>query len=213
MASNHQEDTQSTPHRVLALYKFVSPFLPKESLKDLQAEIETTCRKYRTRGTLLLAEEGINGTICYPFSSSKKQDEEEEKQEDPVLEYLQSKFDNSLRIRVSDADRPVFSRLKIKIKSEIVTMQQEDIHPTECVGMYVKPSKWNELLEDPECLVIDTRNEYEVQVGTFRNAVNPHTQNFTEFPEWMSQNLAVAAEKQPPKKIAMFCKYGRRRKK
>jgi UPF0176 protein len=202
MTSNHQEDTQSTPHRVLALYKFVSPFLPKESLKDLQAEIETTCRKYRSRGTILLAEEGINGTICYP----KNQEEE-----DPVLAYLQSKFDNSLRIRVSQADRMVFSRLRIKIKKEIVTMHQEDIHPTECVGMHVKPSKWNELLEDPECLVIDTRNEYEVQVGTFRNAVNPHTQHFTEFPEWMSQNLA-AAEKQPPKKIAMFCKYGRRRK-
>lgn len=203
--SSKLQDEATTPHRVLALYKFVSPFLPKENLQDFQAEIETTLRKYQTRGTLLLAEEGINGTICYPFSSSKQGGETNE---DPVLEFLQSKFDNSLRIRISEADRPIFYRLKIKIKSEIVTMQKEDVHPMECVGTHVKPAKWNELLEDPECLVIDTRNEYEVQVGTFRNAMNPHTQNFTEFPEWMNTHLAdpKAEEKAPPKKIAMFCK-------
>ena len=124
---------------------------------------------------------------------------------DNLLEFLQSKFNNSLRIRISRADQPVFSRLKIKIKSEIVTMHKDDVHPTECVGLYVKPNKWNDLLEDPDCLVIDTRNDYEIKVGTFRNAVNPHTQSFVEFPQWMSQNLA--AREKPPKKVAMFCKW------
>jgi UPF0176 protein len=189
------EETNHTPHRVLTLYKFVSPSLPENSLKDLQAEIETECRKYRGRGTFLLAQEGINGTICYPFSPKQEKD--------PLLDYLQSKFDNSLRIRLSSTDRAIFARLKIKIKSEIVTMHQEGCHPAEAAGTYVKPDKWNDLLQDPDCLVVDTRNDYEVQIGTFRDAVNPHTRNFTEFPDWMQKNLV--GEK-GPKKIAMFCK-------
>ena len=190
------KEEHNVPHRVLAMYKFVSPPLPKDGLKYLQAELDSTCRKYKSRGTLLIAEEGINGTICYPFNPKQEKD--------PLLEYLQSKFNNSLRIRISQADRPVFARLKIKIKTEIVTMHQSDVHPTECVGLYVKPEKWNALLEDPNCLVVDTRNDYEVHVGTFRNAVNPHTQSFVEFPEWMSDTLQK--KEKPPKKIAMFCK-------
>jgi UPF0176 protein len=199
------ETQEAIPHRVLAFYKFVSPKIPKESFKDLQAEIDTELRKHRTRGSLLLAEEGINGTICYPFSSD---DNNNNNIKDPVLEYLQSKFDHSLRIRISQSDRPVFARLKIKIKSEIVTLHQEGVHPTEAVGHYVKPEEWNELLQDPDCLVIDARNDYEIQVGTFRNAINPQTQSFTEFPEWMDQNLKEEeeGEKKAPKKIAMFCK-------
>ncbi|KAL3929935.1 MAG: hypothetical protein SGBAC_011990 [Bacillariaceae sp.] len=187
----------STPHRILALYKFTP--LPKDNLKELQQELEKELRKFGARGTLLVATEGINGTVCYPFPPSTDE-------KDPVYEYLQSKFDNKLRTRISSYDKAVFARLKIKLKSEIVTMHQDDVHPTEeSVGTYVGPEKWNELLKDPECMVIDTRNEYEIDVGTFQDAVNPHTQSFVEFPDWMKKN--ISGEK-APKKIAMFCTGG-----
>lgn len=143
------DDAPSSPlydHRVLALYKFVSPKIPKESLPALKAELETICRQHLARGTFLIAEEGINGTICYPFrhkaaaataistATTAVVDEDslatvtqesivERKEDgDELLSLLQAKFDGSLRIRISPADRPVFARLKIKIKSEIVTM-------------------------------------------------------------------------------------------
>jgi predicted sulfurtransferase len=244
LAMNDTEDetTINRPHRVLALYKFVSPKIPKESLKELQAEIESTCRNHMARGTLLLAEEGVNGTICYPFPHvkwhSKKRKEPpsasvdhdvkeldakntgkisnnddhdnsnndaiQEENNDALLQFLRDKFGASLRTRISTSDRPVFARLKIKIKSEIVTLHCNNCDPTEKVGQYVKPQEWNALLEDPDTLVIDTRNQYEIDVGTFRNAVNPNTHSFVEFPEWMRQH--IAGEK-APKKIAMFCKY------
>jgi UPF0176 protein len=196
------------PYRVLALYKFVSPKISTEELPTLQAEIEETCRQHKALGTLLLAEEGINGTICYPLNDANHDDDD-----DKLLDFLQHKFNNSLRTRVSKADRPVFARLKIKIKKEIVTMHRDDTagsdamtcDPSKMVGEYVKPQDWNRLLLDPDTLVVDTRNQYEIDVGTFRNAVNPHTQNFVEFPDWMKQN--VAGDK-APKKIAMFCTGG-----
>jgi predicted sulfurtransferase len=262
-------------HRVLALYKFVSPKFSKECLPSLKIQLETICRQHSARGTLLIAEEGINGTICYPFKEStvnktdqlsdgnysddslRKRDGESR---DALLSFLQAKFDGSLRIRVSVADRPVFARLKIKIKSEIVTMhwqgdktsgkidfgdrddrdKNKDMDenkdenassdpssppscgpccPAERVGEYVKPRDWNKLLVDPDTVVIDTRNEYEIDVGTFRNAINPHTQSFVEFPDWIKRNLvdgtsddngnsSDALEKKElkdGKKIAMFC--------
>jgi len=254
-------------HRVLALYKFVTPKLLKENLPVLKKELESACRQHFARGTLLIAEEGINGTICYPFQQSSREDSDDvtcsqtDENGDELLSFLQSKFNGSLRIRISVADRPVFARLKIKIKSEIVTMHWEGDNkcsrskgttevrniendndnekttknddkcdsfgsssptcgpccPTERVGEYVKPSDWNKLLEDPDTLVIDTRNEYEIDVGTFRNAVNPHTQSFVEFPDWIKRNLVDGGKdvkdassntkwKTKPKKVAMFCK-------
>lgn len=192
------KDQNPLAHRVLALYKFVEPKLPADSLKELQSELQRTCQKYGAKGTLLLAQEGINGTVCYPFPVDQSD-------EDPVLEYLQSKFDHGLRIRISQANFSVFPRMKVKIKSEIVTLHRSDCDPTESKGVYVKPEQWNDLLNDPECLVVDTRNEYEIHVGTFRNAINPHTQNFVEFPDWMKQHVAG---ENAPKKIAMFCTGG-----
>lgn len=198
IVNGETKEQKSAPHRVLALYKFVEHRIPQESLKALQAELNDQCQKNHAKGTLLLAEEGINGTICYPFPDDGSD-------EDPMLHYLESKFGNDLRKRISKANFNAFPRMKVKIKSEIVTLHQKDCHPTESKGVYVKPKEWNKLLTDPDCLVVDTRNEYEVHVGTFRNAINPHTQNFVEFPEWMEQH--VAGDK-APKKIAMFCTGG-----
>ncbi|KAG7354561.1 hypothetical protein IV203_003917 [Nitzschia inconspicua] len=239
-----EESTVMTPHRVLALYKFVKPQIPKESLNSLQSEIETVCHNHHAKGTLLLAEEGINGTICYPFSPSINNNASDDTisdndGNDSLLKFLQSKFDNALRIRISSADRAVFARLKVRIKKEIVTMHWQETeetndtnnndnncptassscascNPTEQVGEYVKPHDWNRLILDPDTLLIDTRNEYEIDVGTFRNAINPHTQSFVEFPDWMKDNLLLDKcdtdnnndIRKVPKRIAMFCTGG-----
>ncbi|KAG7351443.1 hypothetical protein IV203_010803 [Nitzschia inconspicua] len=242
-----EESTVITPHRVLALYKFVKPQIPKESLNSLQSEIETACHNHHAKGTLLLAEEGINGTISYPFSPSNNNnnnnnnndsdENNDNDDDDSLLTFLQSKFDNALRIRISSSDRAVFARLKVRIKKEIVTMHWQETeetndncptassgctscNPTEQVGEYVKPHDWNRLILDPDTLLIDTRNEYEIDVGTFRNAINPHTQSFVEFPDWMKDNLLLDKcdtdnnnnnnndRHKVPKRIAMFCTGG-----
>jgi UPF0176 protein len=184
---------EQQPYRILALYKFVSPQLEESSLKPLQNELETFCLEHEVRGTLILSLEGINGTICYP-----DQDDDDE-----VLTMLQSKFPG-LRTRISRVvNANVFVRLRIKVKSQIVTMGGDNVSPTETVGKYVKPGDdWDQLLRDPECLVVDARNEYEVRIGTFKGAVNPHTDNFTEFPSWLQKEAASA------KRVAMFCTGG-----
>ena len=97
-----------------------------------------------------------------------------------------------------------FHRMKVKLKREIVTMGVEDVDPTACVGRYATPSEWNALIDDPECLVIDTRNDYEVAIGSFQGAVNPGTQSFRDFPEWVQSNLDPSRHT----KVAMFCTGG-----
>lgn len=198
IANAETKDLKSAPHRVLAVYKFLERKLPPNDLKDLQAELQDICLEYGAKGTLLLAQEGINGTICYPYS-------DESNEEDPMLNCLRTQFGQDLRTRISQANFNVFPRMKVKVKTEIVSLHQQDCCPTESKGVYVKPGKWNELLNDPDCLVVDTRNEYEIHVGTFRNSLNPHTQNFVEFPDWMEEHLAGD---RAPKKIAMFCTGG-----
>ena len=159
----------------------------------MQEELESFCLAQQVRGTLILSTEGVNGTICYPASENDK-----------VRNTLQSKFPG-LRTRISRDNRNVFARLRIKIKSQIVSIGDINVNvdPTDTVGLYVKPgADWDSLLKDPECLVVDTRNAYEVRIGTFEGAVNPLTENFTEFPEWLTTKAASS------KKIAMFCTGG-----
>ena len=142
----------------------------------------------------MLAHEGINGTI-----SGTKQAIAE------VLAFLRSDD------RLADLDckfsynreRP-FLRMKVKLKNEIVTMGRSDIDPNHCVGRYASPEQWNALVDDPDCLVIDTRNDYEVEIGTFQGAVNPNTTSFREFPDWVEKNLDPTKHK----KVAMFCTGG-----
>jgi UPF0176 protein len=140
--------------------------------------------------------------------------------EDPVYEYFTTEYPN-LTIRISHDEKPAFPRLSIKIKSQIVTLSKDMatndvVDPTISVGDYVNPGhEWDQLLEDPTCLVIDTRNEYEIQLGTFMGAINPGTTQFTEFPNWLQSqtknNLVTSDETDPPNpinKIAMFCTGG-----
>jgi len=150
--------------------------------------------KNEVRGTLLLAKEGINGTIAGSRHSI-----------DTVLNWLKEdlRFSDIVTKESFDTEIP-FNRTKVKLKKEIVTMGVENIDPKKIVGTYVKPKDWNELISDPEVLLVDTRNDYEVKIGTFQNALNPETETFREFPQYVENNL----DSNKHKKVAMFCTGG-----
>lgn len=176
--------------QVAALYRFVR----LEDYENLRGPLLAFCEARGIRGTLLLAEEGINGTIAGTAQAISE-----------VLAYLK-KDDRlaDLECKFSyNTDRP-FLRMKVKLKKEIVTMGRPGIDPNQSVGRYASPEEWNTLVDDPECLVIDTRNDYEVEIGTFQGAINPNTTSFREFPEWVEKNLDPSKHK----KVAMFCTGG-----
>ena len=175
---------------VCALYKFVT----LENYEELRQPLHDVMEKNQVRGTLLLASEGINGTIAGSRHAI-----------DTVIDWL--KMDarlNDIDCKESLTDNPPFNRTRVKLKKEIVTMGVEGIDPKRIVGTYVNPNEWNALINNPDVLVVDTRNDYEFQVGTFKNAINPNTQSFREFPEYVKNNL----NPQQHKKVAMFCTGG-----
>jgi len=175
---------------VAALYKFVR--LP--DFESLRAPLHEIMTANDVRGTLLLALEGINGTIAGPRAGI-----------DAVLAWLRSDPRmSSLEAKESFVDENPFYRTKVKLKKEIVTMGVEDIDPNQIVGSYVKPADWNALISDPDVLLVDTRNNYEVQIGTFRNALNPQTTSFREFPAFAKEHL----DPQKHRRVAMFCTGG-----
>ncbi len=175
---------------VCALYKFVT----LENYHAMRQPLHDVMEKNHVRGTLLLAHEGINGTIAGTRQAI-----------DIVLAWLISDVRlSALEYKESLTDVMPFNRTKVKLKKEIVTMGIEGIDPNQVVGTYVNPQDWNSLITDPDVLVIDTRNDYEFQVGTFKNAINPNTQSFREFPQYVKDNLDVTKHK----KVAMFCTGG-----
>ncbi len=175
---------------VAALYKFVR--LPDfETLRD---PLRETMLSHDVRGTLLLAAEGVNGTIAGSRAGI-----------DAVLDFLKADPRiQTLTAKESYTDENPFYRTKVKLKKEIVTMGVENIDPNHIVGTYVKPAQWNSLIADPEVLVVDTRNDYEVKIGTFKNALNPETKSFREFPQFAKENF----DPKKHKKVAMFCTGG-----
>ena len=175
---------------VTALYHFVR----LEDYKDLRQPLLDVMLENNVRGTLLLAYEGINGTIA-----GKTPDVEN------VLEWLRKDARlKGFESKNSYVDKMPFYRTKVKLKKEIVTMGVEGIDPNLKVGRYVKPEDWNELISDPDTILIDTRNDYECQIGSFENAVNPDTKTFREFPKYVKDNL----DPKKNKKVAMFCTGG-----
>lgn len=175
---------------VVTFYRFV--FMP--DFREMRREILDYCINHNIKGTILLAEEGINGTIA------GRRDEI-----DAVLDWL--RHDERLRDmehKESCYDGTPFYRMKVKIKKEIVTMGIPGINPAWKNGRKVNATEWNRLINDPDVVVIDTRNHYEYEIGTFKNAVSPRTNTFSEFPEYAGKNLAAHREK----KIAMFCTGG-----
>ena len=175
---------------VAALYHF-APFPDPEALKTPLAKLACGLG---VRGTLLLAHEGINGTIAGTREGI-----------DAVIAHIRALPGCADLIwKESTAETMPFGRMKVRLKREIVTMGQPDIDPTAAVGRYVAPQDWNALIQDPDVAVIDTRNDYEVAIGTFRGAVDPGTRSFREFPQWWEANRAQFAGK----RIAMFCTGG-----
>lgn len=178
------------PLHVAALYRFTR----FENCEGLKAPLERLCREQRVRGTLLLAPEGINGTIAGPSEGITR-----------VLEAIRALPDCAeLDVKLSGASAMPFHRMKVRLKREIVTMGQPDVDPRAKVGHYVDPKDWNELIRSPDVAVIDTRNSYEVAIGTFEGAVDPETESFGEFPAWWEANK----DRFHNKKIAMFCTGG-----
>jgi UPF0176 protein len=175
---------------VCALYKFVR----LENFTQLRQPLLESMEAHGIKGTLLLAFEGINGTVAGSREGVNN-----------LLNWLgkQPGLDNIVHKESFDENMP-FYRTKVKLKKEIVTMGVEGIDPNEVVGSYVKPKDWNALISDPDVLLVDTRNDYEIQIGTFKNAVNPMTETFREFPQYVEEHLDAKKHK----KVAMFCTGG-----
>jgi UPF0176 protein len=175
---------------VSAFYKFVR--LP--DVAALRPVLLAAAKDRRIRGTILLAPEGINGTIAGEPEALAA-----------MMAFIRSLPDFAdLESKESNADAMPFQRMKVRLKKEIVTMGVADVDPTASVGSYVAPEDWNALISDPNVLVIDTRNGFEVAAGTFRNAVDPGTKSFGDFPAFVERELTDSKDRP----IAMFCTGG-----
>ncbi len=182
--------TPTKPIRVAALYRFAR----LDAFEELRAPLAAFCCGRGIKGTLLLAHEGINGTVAGSEADIAA-----------LIEHLESiKGLAGLEVKYSSASEMPFHRMKVRLKREIVTMGVEDIDPAESAGTYVAPADWNALVSDPGTIVIDTRNAYEVSIGTFKGAVDPATSSFREFPAWVEAHRAEL----DGRKIAMFCTGG-----
>ena len=180
--------------KVAALYKFSEIDNPLE----VQISLKKILKKLSIYGTILVGSEGINGTIAA----------KNEKNLNKALMHLKNlKGFNDLDIKFSDSKKNPFIRLKIKLKQEIVTIGDKSIDPTKSVGEYVNPEDWNSLLEEENILLIDTRNDYEYSIGSFKDSINPKTQKFRDFPKWL-KNQNFTHEDKNNKKVAMFCTGG-----
>ena len=180
--------------KVAALYKFSEIDNPLE----IQISLKKTLKELSIYGTILVGSEGINGTIAA----------EEKENLNRALIYLRGlKGFEDLDIKFSDSKKNPFIRLKIKLKDEIVTIGDKSIDPVKTVGEYVKPEDWNSLLQEDDILLIDTRNDYEYSIGTFRDSINPKTKKFRDFPKWLKEQDFTKEDKNN-KKVAMFCTGG-----
>ncbi len=177
-------------YTIAALYhftRFENPDALRPALLDL-------CRAQSVKGTLLIAQEGINGTIAGPRAGI-----------DAVLAHIRALPGCAdLEWKEATSDDPPFGKMKVRLKKEIVTMGQPNVDPRASVGHYVEPEDWNDLIRSDDVVVIDTRNDYEVQIGTFEGAIDPNTQSFGEFPAWWEENK----DRFHNKRVAMFCTGG-----
>ncbi len=178
------------PVTMVALYRFAR----FARFRDLQEPLAVLCGDLGIKGTLLLAHEGINGTVAGSKDAIAK-----------LVAFLEAIVEISgMEIKYSHALVMPFNRMKVRLKKEIVTMGEAEIDPLLTVGTYVAPKDWNALISDPDTVVIDTRNDYETRVGTFQGAVDPNTKEFNEFPQWLRDHKDELAGK----KVAMFCTGG-----
>lgn len=175
---------------VCALYKFVE----LDDYEALQKPLQNFLLQHHIKGTLLLAREGINGTVTGTREAI----------DTLIARFEQDKRLSGIDYKFSYDNEQPFYRAKVKLKKEIVTMGVEGIDPKRVVGTYVEAKDWNALISDPDVILVDTRNNYEVLIGTFEGAVNPHTKSFREFPAYVKEHLDPGKHK----KVAMFCTGG-----
>ena len=182
------------PFCVAALYRFT----PFDDHASLRAPLLARCEEVGVKGTLLLATEGINGTIAGTDNAIAA-----------VIGHIRSLPGcTALEVKYSRAPKMPFLRMKVRLKKEIVTMGQPDIDPLTEVGHYVDAQDWNALINDPDTIVIDTRNDYEVAIGQFTGAIDPQTKTFRDFPEWFrNERERLLGEGKAPK-VAMYCTGG-----
>jgi len=178
--------------RVAAFYHFTR-FAAPDALRE---PLLALCNAHGVKGTILLAPEGFNGTIAGSNAGI-----------DAVLLHLQSLAGSAFELKFSTAAAPPFLRMKVRIKREIVTLDAPEADPTVAAGTYVAAADWNALIDDPDTIVIDTRNAYEVRVGSFARAINPETARFADFPAWFDEFAARYADAAKPR-VAMFCTGG-----
>lgn len=185
-----------TDFHVLTFYKFTDPEIKQDQLQELRDTIYDFLGAHSVLGTVLIGTEGINGTISCINENSLKE----------AFDYIQSqpqigRIEGS---KLSTAEFDPFKKLKIKVRPEIVTLGVGKVDVLKHTGKHVNAKEWNELLRDPEVIVIDTRNDFEVKMGTFKNSVNPNTKTFRELPEYVEKNL----DKNKHKRVAMCCTGG-----
>ncbi|MEO1043992.1 MAG: rhodanese-related sulfurtransferase [Pseudomonadota bacterium] len=186
--------SQKDRYCVAALYHFA----PVTDRKARREALHDLCAKQDIKGTMLIADEGVNGTIAGDDDAVAA-----------VIAHIRDwpSFD-ALEVKYSRADAPPFLRMKVRLKSEIVTMGVAGIDAANDKGEYIAPTEWNDALADPDTVVIDTRNDYEVAIGSFDGAVNPQTQSFRDFPRWFDDFAAKLREQGKEPRIAMFCTGG-----
>ena len=183
-------------YKIVSIYSFFT--LQENLILDLREILLSIEKNNDLSGLFIIAKEGFNGTFCA-----------EENVIEDVLNVLR-KFtgNNELNLKVSYSKTKIFKKLKIKIKNEIVTMGISEIHPSKDSGTYIDSFTWNKLIKDQNTIVIDTRNHYEVSIGSFKDSINPNTKNFSEFPQWVDTNLEKHLGNEDSKNIAMFCTGG-----
>lgn len=190
--------TSQAPHpspvQVAAFYRFA----PLADRLALRQDLLQLGEQAGLRGTVLLAEEGVNGTISGPEAGVQA-----------LLAHLrrQPGFE-ALEAKLHTADQPVFHRFKVRLKREIVSMGRPEVQPLRQVGTYVEAREWEAMIADPDTLVIDTRNAYEVAVGSFRGAIDPGTRQFSDFPAWVERELRPLVAERRPQRLALFCTGG-----
>jgi UPF0176 protein len=183
-------------YKVASFYNF-SSIIDHEILL-IKEELTHLATKQEIKGTVLLAYEGVNGTVCGT--------------ENAIVQFIETLEKllkvSEINVKYSWTEKQAFRRFKARKKKEIVTIGIKQVNPSKSVGKYIKAGEWNEFLEDPSNVVIDTRNEYEIKIGNFKGALNPHTSSFREFPAWVQKHLKPLIEENPSLKIGMYCTGG-----
>ena len=183
-------------YKIVSLYSFFA--LEENLIHEFKDKLISFEKNNDFSGLLIIAKEGINGTICAQKGIV-----------DNVLNLIKNfAGKNDLNLKISYSKKKIFKKLKIKIKKEIVTMGVPELNPSQDAGTYIDSFAWNKLIKDENTIIIDTRNHYEVSIGSFEKSINPNTRNFREFPDWVNNNLEKHVGHENSKNIAMFCTGG-----